>query len=258
MNVKNTSAEIQKRIFSGQINRVTTILAVLIRPALFLAVQGLMVLLFILLKVSNPALSITSWWTVYGTLVDLLCLSALYFLIRREGISLFDLISFDKNSVKKDLVIGFGIILLVFPVTIFTGSIIGSFSVYGSLQPNLPPGNPMTRTLPLWAAIYSKTIWWIINASAEETFYQGYALPRVKEIFGKTAPAVIWVGFCWAIQHSFLPFIDLKYSIFAFLLFLPLSIAMQLIYLKVNRLFPLIIGHLGMDLISALSMISIR
>jgi membrane protease YdiL (CAAX protease family) len=98
--------------------------------------------------------------------------------------------------------------------------------------------------------------WWIISASTEELIYQGYALPRLQVFFGRKWPAVLWVGFGWAMQHSFLPFINLKYAIYAFLLFVPLTIALQLIYLRLKRLLPLIIGHWGMDCISAIFMIS--
>jgi membrane protease YdiL (CAAX protease family) len=166
------------------------------------------------------------------------------------------LLSFDKTKISRDLFIGLGIIIVVFPLSIFTGYILGSSSVYGSLHPVLPAGNPMTRKLPFWAAMYSKMIWWIVSASTEELIYQGYALPRLKLFFGRTWPTVLWVGFGWALQHSFLPFINLKYAAFAFLLFFPLTIALQLIYLRVKRLFPLIIGHWGMDFISTVFMIS--
>jgi len=114
----------------------------------------------------------------------------------------------------------------------------------------------MTRKLPFWAAMYSKMIWWIVSASTEELIYQGYALPRLKLFFRTYLATVLWVGFGWALQHSFLPFINLKYAAFAFLLFFPLTIALQLIYLRVKRLFPLIIGHWGMDFISTVFMIS--
>jgi membrane protease YdiL (CAAX protease family) len=195
---------------------------------------------------------------VYGTLVDVICLVSLYFLLQPESIRIIDLVSFDRFKIKNDLIIGLGIILVIFPLTIFIGSVIAGLSVYGSLTPDLPPGNPMTRTLPIWAAIYSKSIWWIISASTEEVVYQGYALPRLKALFGKTGPAVLWVGFAWALQHSFLPFINFKYAVFAFLLFFPLTIVLQLIYLKVKRLFPLIIGHWGMDCLSAAFMIGVN
>jgi membrane protease YdiL (CAAX protease family) len=256
MTVKNSVDEIQKRIDLGQINRTLTFLAVLVRPALFIGVQGLMVILFIALKYETPALAVTSWWTVYGTLVDFGCLLSIFLLLRKERIRISDLLSFDKSKIGWDLLIGIGIIIIVFPLAVFTGYLIGSSSVYGSLHPVLPPGNPMTRTLPVWAAVYSKMFWWIISASTEEIIYQGYALPRLQVFFGRKWPAVLWVGFGWALQHSFLPFINLKYAIYAFLLFFPLTIALQLIYLRVKRLFPLIIGHWGMDCISAIFMIS--
>jgi membrane protease YdiL (CAAX protease family) len=256
MIVKNSRDEIRKRIDSRQINRTFTILAVLVRPALFIGVQGLMVLLLLALKYKTPALIATSWWTVYGTVVDFGCLLVIFLLLRKEKVRISDLLTFDKSKIGRDLLIGLGIIMIVFPLAIITGSVIASSAVYGSLQPVLPPGNPMTRTLPIWAALYSKMFWWIISASTEELIYQGYALPRLQMFFGRTWPAVLWVGFGWALQHSFLPFINLKYAIFAFLLFFPLTIALQLIYLRVKRLFPLIIGHWGMDCISTIFMIS--
>lgn len=253
---KNSSFEISKRIDSGQINKASAILSVLIRPILFLSVQGLMVILFATLKYESPALAVTSWWTVYGTIVDFGCLLAILLLLKKEKMNILDLVSFDKSTIKWDILIGLGIIVLVFPLSIFTGSVAGSYSVYGTLHPVLPAGNPMTRSLPVWAALYSKMIWWTISASTEELIYQGYALPRLSEIFGSKWPAVICVGFGWALQHSFLPFINFKYAVFAFILFFPLTIALQLIYLKVRRLLPLIIGHWGMDCLSAVFMIS--
>jgi uncharacterized protein len=256
MALKNSTDEIRKRIDTGQISRITTILAVLVRPALFLIVQGLMILILIAVKNKTPALAATSWWTVYGTLVDIGCLITIFILVRREGLRIRDLLSFDKSKFSRDLLIGLSIIIVVFPLSIFIGYIIGSSSVYGSLRPVLPAGNPMIRKLPAWAVVYSKMIWWIISASTEEMIYQGYALPRLKVFFGHAWPAILWVGFGWALQHSFLPFINLKYAVFAFLLFFPLTIALQLIYLRVKRLLPLIIGHWGMDFISTIFMIS--
>jgi uncharacterized protein len=255
---ENSKIEIQKRIDLKQISRTSTLVTAFVRPVLFIVVQGLMILLFTALKYNSPVLSVTSWWTVYGTLVDIGCLVTLFFLLRQEHMRIPDLVSFDKSKLINDLLIGLGILVVIFPLAIFIGSLTGSLSVYGSLQPDLPPGNPMARTLPVWAAIYSKSIWWIISASTEELIYQGYTLPRLQVFFGKKVPAVLWVGFAWALQHSFLPFINLKYAVFAFLLFFPLTIALQIIYLKVKRLFPLIIAHWGMDCISAVFMIGVH
>jgi membrane protease YdiL (CAAX protease family) len=256
--VKNSKYEIQKRIELNQIHRTSTLLIAFVRPVLFLGVQGLVILLFMSLNFKSPALSATSWWTVYGTLVDLGCLLTLFYILKQEKMQIFDLLSFDKSKIKSDLLIGLGIVIIVFPLTIFIGSVLGSLSAYGTMKPDFPPGNPMTRTLPVWAAFYSKAIWWIISASTEELIYLGYSLPRLQVFFGKTAPAVLWVGFAWALQHSFLPFINLQYSMYAFLLFFPLTIALQLIYLRVKRLFPLIIGHWGMDCLSAVFLIAVQ
>ena len=52
----NSKEAIKKRLESGKINRQLVFLAVMWRPALFLAVQGAMVLLFRALGKANPAL----------------------------------------------------------------------------------------------------------------------------------------------------------------------------------------------------------
>jgi membrane protease YdiL (CAAX protease family) len=256
-NTRNSEDEIRNKFKEGKVSRISATLSVLVRPALFLGVQGLMVLLFTLIKIESPALRVTSWWTVYGTVVDIGCLLFIFFILKRENLHIIDLLSFDKSKLKTDLLIGLGIVIIVFPLAIVIGTVIGSYAVYGNIPAEVPAGNPMTRELPMWAALYSKMIWWIFSASTEELIYQGYALPRLHVIFGRKWLAILTVGFGWSLQHSFLPFLGLKYAIFAFLLFFPLTIALQLIYLKVRRLMPLIIGHWGMDCLSAVFMIKV-
>ena len=109
----------------------------------------------------------------------------------------------------------------------------------------------------LWAVLYSRLIWWVIWSATEELTFNGYALPRLQLITGKTWVAVLGVGFGWALQHSFLPFINVKHAIWLLITFFPLTIAIQLVYLKYRRLFPLIIGHWAMDFFSVVFLLKI-
>jgi hypothetical protein len=53
-------------------------------------------------------------------------------------------------------------------------------------------------------------------------------------------------------QHAFLPFIaDWRVLFYLALQMLPLAIVMQVLYLRLRRLPPLIVMHWGMDLFSA-------
>jgi membrane protease YdiL (CAAX protease family) len=83
-------------------------------------------------------------------------------------------------------------------------------------------------------------------------------LPRILVITGRKWVAVLIVGFCWALQHSFLPYISVSHSVWMLITFFPLTIAMQLLYLKIKRLFPLIVAHWAMDLVSVIFLVTTK
>ncbi len=174
----------------------------------------------------------------------------------REGIRLLDLVSFEKSRLKTDILTGLGIFIIVFPLTVFGGGMLASWLAYGSLQPALPEG-AFIRTLPLLAVLYSRVLWWPLWSFTEELTYQGYALPRLQALTRRTWLSVALVCFGWSLQHSFLPWINFQHAVYLFITFVPLTIALQLIYLRLHRLTPLIIGHWLMDLASVLFMVQV-
>jgi len=252
----NIPEAIQSRLEKGRVPRFGPLLMLFARPALALLAQGITFLLFAQLNVPNVSITIRNWWSVYGTLIDFGCLGLLFWLTMREGIRLRDLLSFTKNKLKKDLLIGLGIFVVVFPICVFGGGMIAMRIAYGSSNPELPEAT-FIRILPLLAVLYSRLLWWPLWSLTEELTYNGYALPRLKAITKSTWLSVALVGFFWSIQHSFLPWVNLQHGLYLFLTFVPLTVALQLIYLRVRRLTPLIIGHWMMDLVSVLFMLQI-
>lgn len=252
----NSSEAILSRLAAGRVPRFGPLLMLTARPGLLLLVQGLVLLLFLQLNVENAAVAVRSWWTIFGTLVDFGCLGLLIWLTRREGIRLRDLIGFAKSKLKTDIPIGLGIFLIVFPVAIFGGGMIAMLIAYGSLNPVLPEAT-YTRTLPLLAVLYSRVLWWPLWSVTEELTYNGYALPRLNAMTGSPWLSVAIVSFFFSIQHSFLMLADLRYGLYMFLTFVPLSVAMTCIYLRLRRLAPLIFGHWLMDLAGVLFMLKI-
>lgn len=236
--------------------RLAPVWMVLVRPTLALSMQGMVVLLFRQFQIQSPTVAVRNWWTVYGTLLDIACLALLFWLTRAEGISLFSLTSFDKGRIKKDILFGVGIFVIVFPLTVIGGSLLAGVLAYGTLQPTLPEGG-FIRSLPLWAVLYSRIIWWIIWSFTEELTFQGYALPRLRTLTKHAWLAVLWVSFGWSLQHSFLPFINFQHALFLFIMFVPLTLALQLIYLRLRRLMPVIVAHWLMDLFSVLFMVQV-
>jgi hypothetical protein len=252
----NSRVAIQTRLAQSRIPRWGPVLMVLARPALAFLAQGVTLVLFNQLGVPDANVAVRHWWSVYGTLVDIGCLSLLLWLTRREGIRLMDLVGFDKSMLKRDLLWGLAIFVVVFPLAVIGGGMLGNLLAYGTLQPEYPEAG-FIRTLPLLAVLYSRLLWWPIWSFTEELTFQGYSLPRLQVITGRTWLAMALVSFGWSIQHSFLPWIDLQHAAYLFITFVPLTVAMQLIYLRLRRLPPLIVAHWLMDLTNVLFMLQI-
>ena len=247
---------IQSRLAAGRLPRFGPLLMLFARPALALLAQALTLLILTQLNVSNAVVAVRNWWSVYGTLIALGCLGLLLWLTRREGIRLGDLIAFSRNKLKTDIPLGLGIFIIVFPITVFGGGMLARLIAYGSLNPVLPEAT-FIRVLPLLGVLYSRLLFWPLWSVTEELTYNGYALPRLKAITRSPWLSVALVCFFWSIQHSFLPWVNPQHALYLFITFVPLTIVLQLIYLRVRRLTPLILGHWLMDLVSVLFMLQI-
>jgi len=247
----NSDEAIQPRVIEGRVPRFGPLLMLFARSALILLVQGITYLLFLLLRVPNASVVIRNWWPVYGTLADLGCLGLMFWLTRREGIRLVDLIGLDIKRLKTEIPLGLGLFIVIAPVTIFGGGMLAQLIAYGKLNPVFPEYTFM-RTLPLLALLYARILWWPIWSVTEEMTYNGYALPRLLAMTKSRWISVAVVGFFFALQHSFLMLAGFQFGFYMFLAFLPLSIAMVLVYLRIRRLPPFIVAHWLMDLSNVL------
>jgi uncharacterized protein len=243
----NAPQAIQSRLNDGRIPRFGPMLMLFARPALLLLTQGVFLQLFLQLNVPNAAVAVRNWWSVFGTLVDVGCLGLLFWLTKREGIRLRDLIGLTKSRLTTDIPLGLSIFLIVFPVTILGGGMLAAVITYGSPNPVFPEAT-YSRTLPVPAVLYSRLLWWPLWSATEEMTYNGYALPRLSAMVGSNWLSVTIVSFFFSIQHSFLSLAGFRYGFYMFLTFIPLTVTMCLIYLRIRRLAPLIIGHWLMDL----------
>jgi hypothetical protein len=250
-------SHIQTRLAEGRIPRYGPLLMLLARSTLILLAQGLALLLLRGFSVPNPVVEVRNWWPVYGTLVDIGCLGLLLWLTKREGIRLFDLIGVVKSKLLADIARGAGLFLLIFPITIFGGGMLAMLIAYGQLNPAFPE-NTYIRTLPLLALLYSRIIWWPIWSATEEMTYNGYALPRLIAQTRSTWLSVAIVTFFFALQHSFLMLAGFQFGLYMFLTFVPLTIALQLAYLRIGRLPPLIVAHWLMDFSNVLFLFQLR
>jgi membrane protease YdiL (CAAX protease family) len=221
---------------------------VIARTVLAAAAQALAAGLFSLQRHPTPFAAAAAWWTVWGSLVDLGCLAGLYWLLRREGLRLLDLVGLDRRRLGRDVLLGLAYVAVLFPVCIVGGSLLSSWLIFNTLDVPLYPGLLSARVLPAWGAVYSAAIWWVIWSLTEELAYNGYALPRLEVLTRRRWLAVAVVGLFWAVQHAALPVIwDARYLVWKTLSFIPVAVAMAALYARTRRLLPLVVAHWAMD-----------
>jgi len=228
------------------------VMMLLARSLLLPLCQAMWMLLLKLLGNAASWRAAGDWWPVYGTLVDLACLAGMRYFLCKEGLRLRDLLGPIRLRRGHDLWLGLGIWLCVFPV--FFVSAIGArwfvLRVFG-FDPNAFLVS--THRLPLWALVYGMAVWWVIWSPTEEATYQAYVLPRLRVLTGHSWLAFCLTAFCWAAQHGALPLVmDWRYLLYRTLAFLPGVALLQLAYLRIRRLTPLVIAHWPMDIFGVL------
>jgi hypothetical protein len=240
--VPNSRAAIERRRAAGVLTWSGPAIVLFARSGFAVAAQGLVAVLYLAHGSTSPWRDAGAWLPVYGTLIDAGCLGLLWWLTRREGIGLLDLLGFDRARLMRDVMLG----ILLIPACLFFilgGVAFGSLLIYGEI------GTPqLGEPLPLVPALYAVLIWPLVWGFTEQMTYNGYLLPRFQVLSGSTAIAVIVVGFSWAFQHVVMPItLDMDYMAYRFLGSLPNSLFMIFVYLYLRRLLPLVIAHWLLD-----------
>jgi membrane protease YdiL (CAAX protease family) len=243
----NSKAKLQERLQAGRITWKWPLIIVFARLLFAMIAQALVAGLYRLLGHPTPWQAAAPWWIVYGTLIDIGCFVLLAKLVRREGIRLVDLISFQRQHLGKDLLLG-AVFIPLFIILAASGGIITGLLIYGA-----SPAPAIMLPLPLWGTLYSLIVWPLIWAFAEEMTYQGYALPRLNLLTGRAWLSVLIVGFGWALQHSALPLMaDWRWAVYRFGSSLLIGIVLPIIYLRTRRLLPFIVAHWAANFVSVL------
>jgi len=246
----NTPDKIKERLRTGRLPRRGVLLMVPARFAFAIVVFILVCLLEVIAGATKPLQAAGAWWLVSGTLIDLGCLAVLTILVRREGISLLDLLNLDRRHIWRDLLIGLPLILALIPALVVI-QVLQTVFYPGQLPPQIALVH-----LPLWATIYSIVVWPAVWAFTEQTTYVGYLLPRLEVLTKRRWFAGSIVVFFWAIQHIALPFVPEARYLFVRTVSAGLvAITAVVLYWFVlrRRLLPLIVVHWFGDALAALT-----
>jgi membrane protease YdiL (CAAX protease family) len=196
------------------------------------------------------AVSMTN--VIFPLTADLGSLLLLVHLTRQEGVPLRTLLGSARPNLWRDGLLGLGL-FVVLVILFQLSSLVAALVVYGPGifdSQHAAPGGTIFVQPPRWVFWWSLLVLPLTVAFVEQMTYQGYALPRLVTLFGgRTWAALLVVSLGFALQHTALPLVDVQTSLARLLGTFPIGLCFGLMYLRLRRLWPLIIAHWAIDFI---------
>lgn len=190
---------------------------------------------------------ISNWWSIVASIVNILIILILFFLAKKNKSSYWELINYQKGKTKAKQMVGISVLVLVLGMT---GMYMAGYICYGIIPYAAPM---MIAPIPVWLAVINIAILPVTTAFAEDGLYLGCGVNQIQNKFlAITIPA-----FFFALQHSFIPTLfDLKYIIYRFISFLPLTLILCWYYYKKRNPVPIMVGHAMIDVATVLQILA--
>lgn len=204
-------------------------------------------ILFILVFLTVSAVTgkdladISNIWSVAASVINILFVLSLVLISRKQG-GYLKLINYEKGKTRpKQVFAMIGIILLVG----MAGMYLAGWICYGVIPYAAPM---MIAPIPVALAVINLIVLPVSTALAEDSLYLGCGVRQIENKF----VAIIVPAFFFAVQHSFIPTIpDVRYIIYRFISFLPLTVILCMHYHKHKNPLPIMIGHAVIDVATA-------
>jgi hypothetical protein len=203
----------------------------------------LFIVVFILISViaRKELKDISNTWSIVAGSVNIVTIAVLLFMTKNDG-GLKKLINYEKGKTVPKQVIGMSILILCLGMG---GMYLAGFLRYGII-PYAPP--MMIAPIPVSLAVINLILLPVSTAIAENSIYLGCGVGTINNRY----LSVILPSFLFALQHSFIPMLpDIRYMVYRFLSFLPLTIVLCIIYRKNRNPMPIMAGHAVIDLLTA-------
>ena len=190
---------------------------------------------------------ISNWWSIVASIVNIIVILILFFIARKNKSSYWELINYQKGKTKAKQITGISILILVIGIT---GMYIAGYLCYGIIPYAAPM---MIAPIPVWLAVINIVILPVTTALAEDGLYLGCGVNQIQnKLLAITIPA-----FFFALQHSFIPtLLDLKYIIYRFVSFLPLTLILCWYYYKKRNPLPIMVGHAIIDMATVIQILA--
>ena len=119
------------------------------RTLLFLGWQAVIALIYLLLGSNSAWTAAAAWWPLTATLTNIVCLRLLSQLFQREGYRYRDLFRIRRDTIKGDLLILGGALIISGPLDFLPNPISAQW-LFGSTE---APMNLFVQPIPLIAAV---------------------------------------------------------------------------------------------------------
>ena len=185
--------------------------------------------------------SISNWWSIVATITNIATIAIIVILAKKSKTNYARLINYEKGKTRV------GQVILITMITLLVGT--GGMYLAGWICfSKLPYASPMMiAPIPAILAILNFILLPATVAFAEDGLYLGCG---VNQIENKTA-AILVPAFFYALQHCFIPtLIDVRFVVYRFLSFLPLTIIFCWHYQKHRNPVPIMIGHAFIEIAS--------
>ena len=190
---------------------------------------------------------ISNWWSIAASIVNVFVILILFFITRKNKSSYWELINYQKGKTKAKQIIGISFLVVVIGMA---GMYIAGYLCYGIIPYAAPM---MIAPISVRLAVINVAILPITTAFAEEGLYLGCGVNQIQyKLLAIFVPA-----FFFALQHSFIPTLfDLRYIIYRFVSFLPLTIILCWCYYKKRNPLPIMVGHAIIDVATVMQILA--
>lgn len=176
-------------------------------------------------------------WSIVASVVNIITIVMLVLITKKNG-GFAKLINYEKGKTKPKQIVGMIFLVILIGMG---GMYLAGFICYGVIPYAAPM---MIAPIPLWLAIINVFVLPVSTAFAEEGIYLGCGVNQIKNKY----VAILVPAFFFALQHSFIPTLfDIRYIIYRFLSFLPLTIILCWYYHKHRNPLPIMVGHAVID-----------
>ena len=182
---------------------------------------------------------IKSWWSITASAANILTILLLLLLTKKEHISYRSLIRYRKGSLPFKKAAG---LIAGFVITGMACMYLAGLLCYGSIMPRA--ALDIIAPIPPVLAVINAVVLPLTVPFAEDGLYLGCGVNHI----GSRTAALLIPAFFYAVQHCFIPTIfDIRYMLYRFLSFLPLTVIFCLYYRKQKNPMPIMISHAILD-----------